>query len=129
MKKFLAIILVLLLTMALFTACGESEAKKAAEERMKKSLDEIQERYEAEAERKIQEKEQEIVNKYGEYSIAELEEVLDTIEDSEEWLKLYNYIKERKKEEITIEQSAINDFKDAVNQWIDDTQEKADFTD
>ena len=129
MKKFLAIILVLLLTMTLFTACGESEAKKAAEERMKKSLDEIQERYEAEAERKIQEKEQEIVNKYGEYSIAELEEVLDTIEDSEEWLKLYNYIKERKKEEITVEQSAINDFKDAVNQWIDDTQEKADFTD
>ena len=129
MKKFLAIILVLLLTMILFTACGESEAKKAAEERMKKSLDEIQERYEAEAERKIQEKEQEIVNKYGEYSIAELEEVLDTIEDSKEWLKLYNYIKERKKEEITVEQSAINDFKDAVNQWIDDTQEKADFTD
>lgn len=129
MKKFLAIILVLLLTMTLFTACGESEAKKAAEERMKKSLDEIQERYEAEAERKIQEKEQEIVNKYGEYSIAELEEVLDTIEDSKEWLKLYNYIKERKKEEITVEQSAINGFKDAVNQWIDDTQEKADFTD
>ena len=129
MKKFLAIILVLLLTITLFTACGESEAKKAAEERMKKSLDEIQERYEAEAERKIQEKEQEIVNKYGEYSIAELEEVLDTIEDSQEWLKLYNYIKERKKEEITVEQSAINDFKDAVNQWIDDTQEKADFTD
>ena len=129
MKKFLAIILVLLLTATLFTACGESEAKKAAEERMKKSLDEIQERYEAEAERKIQEKEQEIVNKYGEYSIAELEEILDTIEDSEEWLKLYNYIKERKKEEITVEQSAINDFKDAVNQWIDDTQEKADFTD
>lgn len=129
MKKFLAIILVLLLTATLFTACGESEAEKAAEERMKKSLDEIQERYEAEAERKIQEKEQEIVNKYGEYSIAELEEVLDTIEDSEEWLKLYNYIKERKKEEITVEQSAINDFKDAVNQWIDDTQEKADFTD
>lgn len=129
MKKFLAIILVLLLTMTLFTACAESEAEKAAEERMKKSLDEIQERYEAEAERKIQEKEQEIVNKYGEYSIAELEEVLDTIEDSKEWLKLYNYIKERKKEEITVEQSAINDFKDAVNQWIDDTQEKADFTD
>ena len=129
MKKFLAIILVLLLTITLFTACGESEAKKAAEERMKKSLDEIQERYEAEAERKIQEKEQEIVNKYGKYSIAELEEVLDTIEDSEEWLKLYNYIKERKKEEITVEQSAINDFKDAVDQWIDDTQEKADFTD
>ena len=129
MKKFLAIILVLLLTMTLFTACAESEAKKAAEERMKKSLDEIQERYEAEAERKIQEKEQEIVNKYGEYSIAELEEVLDTIEDSKEWLKLYNYIKGRKKEEITVEQSAINDFKDAVNQWIDDTQEKADFTD
>ena len=129
MKKFLAIILVLLLTATLFTACGESEAKKAAEERMNKSLDEIQERYEAEAERKIQEKEQEIVNKYGEYSIAELEEVLDTIEDSEEWLKLYNYIKERKKEEITVEQSAINDFKDAVNQWIEDTQEKADFTD
>lgn len=129
MKKFLAIILVLLLTATLFTACGESEAKKAAEERMKKSLDEIQERYEAEAERKIQEKEQEIVNKYGEYSIAELEEVLDTIEDSEEWLKLYNYIKERKKEEITVEQSAINGFKDAVNQWIEDTQEKADFTD
>ena len=129
MKKFLAIILVLLLTMTLFTACAESEAKKAAEERMKKSLDEIQERYEAEAERKIQEKEQEIVNKYGEYSIAELEEVLDTIEDSQEWLKLYNYIKERKKEEITVEQSAINGFKDAVNQWIDDTQEKADFTD
>ena len=129
MKKFLAIILVLLLTATLFTACGESEAKKAAKERMNKSLDEIQERYEAEAERKIQEKEQEIVNKYGEYSIAELEEVLDTIEDSEEWLKLYNYIKERKKEEITVEQSAINDFKDAVNQWIEDTQEKADFTD
>lgn len=129
MKKFLAIILVLLLTATLFTACGESEAKKAAEERMNKSLDEIQERYEAEAERKIQEKEQEIVNKYGEYSIAELEEVLDTIKDSEEWLKLYNYIKERKKEEITVEQSAINDFKDAVNQWIEDTQEKADFTD
>ena len=127
MKKFLAIILVLLLTATLFTACGEAE--KAAEERMNKSLDEIQERYEAEAERKIQEKEQEIVNKYGEYSIAELEEVLDTIEDSEEWLKLYNYIKERKKEEITVEQSAINDFKDAVNQWIEDTQEKADFTD
>lgn len=129
MKKFLAIILVFLLAITLFTACGESEAEKAAEERMKKSLDEIQERYEAEAERKIQEKEQEIVNKYGEYSIVELEEVLDTIEDSEEWLKLYNYIKERKKEEITVEQSAINDFKDAVNQWIDDTQEKADFTD
>ena len=129
MKKFLAIILVLLLTATLFTACGESEAKKAAEERMNKSLDEIQERYQAEAERKIQEKEQEIVNKYGEYSIAELEEVLDTIKDSEEWLKLYNYIKERKKEEITVEQSAINDFKDAVNQWIEDTQEKADFTD
>ena len=129
MKKFLAIILVFFLIMTLFTACGESEAKKAAKERMNKSLDEIQERYEAEAERKIQEKEQEIVNKYGEYSIAELEEVLDTIEDSEEWLKLYNYIKERKKEEITVEQSAINDFKDAVNQWIEDTQEKADFTD
>lgn len=129
MKKFLAIILVLLLTATLFTACGESEAKKAAEERMKKSIDEAFDKYEAEAERKIQEKEQEIVNKYGEYSIAELEEVLDTIEDSEEWLKLYNYIKERKKEEITVEQSAINGFKDAVNQWIDDTQEKADFTD
>ena len=129
MKKFLAIILVLLLTMTLFTACGESEAKKAAEERMKKSIDEVFDKYEAEAERKIQEKEQEIVNKYGEYSIAELEEVLDTIEDSQEWLKLYNYIKERKKEEITVEQSAINGFKDAVNQWIDDTQEKADFTD
>ena len=129
MKKFLAIILVFLLTMTLFTACGESEAEKAAEERMKKSIDEVFDKYEAEAERKIQEKEQEIVNKYGEYSIAELEEVLDTIEDSEEWLKLYNYIKERKKEENTVEQSAINDFKGAVNQWIDDTQEKANFAD
>ena len=55
--------------------------------------------------------------------------MLDTNEESEEWLKLYNYIRERKKEEITVEQSAINDFKDAVSQWIDDTQEKADFTD
>lgn len=129
MKKFLAIILVLLLVVTLFTGCGESEAEKAAEERMKKSIDEAFDKYEAEAERKIQEKEQEIVNKYGEYSITELEEVLDTIEDSEEWLKLYNYIKERKKEEITVEQSAINDFKGAVNQWIDDTQEKANFAD
>lgn len=130
MKKFLAIILVLLLTATLFTACGESEAEKAAKERLNKSLDETQARLDEERERKIQEKEQEIVNKYGEYSIAELEEILDTIEDSEEWLKLYNYIEERKENEPkTIEQSAINDFKGAVNQWIDDTQEKANFTD
>ena len=128
MKKFLAIILVLLLTVTLFTACGESEAEKAAEERLNKSLDEIQARLDEERER---EKELRI-QEYDKYSISELEEILNNLDDDDFhlWFELYDYIEERKETEPkTIEQSAINDFKGAVNQWIDDTQEKANFAD
>lgn len=129
MKKFLVIILVLLLVVTLFTACGESEAEKAAKERLNNSLDESEEqiRKKIEAEREAENKAFE--DKYDEYSISELEDILDTTEDSEEWLKLYNYINERKETDITVEQSAANDFKGAVNQWIDDTKENANFAD
>ena len=128
MKKFLLILLTIVLALTMLTACGELEAEKAAEERMNKSLDEIQARLDEERER---EKELRI-QEYDKYSISELEEILNNLDDDDFhlWFELYDYIEERKENEPkTIEQSAINDFKGAVNQWIDDTQEKANFTD
>lgn len=119
MKKFMFAILVLALVCVLFAGCTNPEVQAAADERMNDSLDEIEERLDAERENEAVAAEQALEDKYGSYTIEELDEILNTIEDSDEWLELYDYIEERKE----IQESFSTPT--PTNSYVEDKQQAA----